>query len=144
MTDHTSMELATLDALRARLEQVERERDTARRDYEVMNKLREGAEQERDALADHLSKVPPIMSRLASTPAYRGGPRPPAVEDYLDWAFSKPDTSSLTRRDAKMKAEAIHALHNRYQQELGGNGSISGLVHDMLVELRQQAEGGES
>lgn len=60
---------------------------------------------ERDELAAREAAAKSLISRLIEAPAYRGGPRPAAVQEFIDWASGGID--HLARRDARMKSEAL-------------------------------------
>lgn len=143
------------------VEQLIRERDLARRDYEVINKLRKGAEMERDdalmqerfmkdaichmeaelnaalereqALAAHVDQAAFIIA-LGDTD----------VERRRAWMKSKP-ANTLTKRDLIKQAEALEGVEALIKadarNEMHGYALhlAAGIVSANAAELRQQA-----
>ena len=79
----------------------------ARRDYEVMNKIRESMEQERDALAAHVERLRNACQMAFQTPLdehYSKG-----VNVALHHAIESTGENNLARRDLIKQAEALKA-----------------------------------
>jgi hypothetical protein len=96
--------------------------------WESVQRLAEGRESlmdeiarlsgERDALAASLGVAKSLMSRLIDTPAYRGGPRPVIVQEFIDWAQG--GDIHLANRDARMKAEALDSMAENAPMKYSG------------------------
>lgn len=133
-----------VDGLEQRIKELTAERDelsarlkTSRRDYEVMNKLREGAEAERDAMSAHVERW---EEWLGSDPD----------DDTIDWidegwsiAKDAPETS-LAKLKAKWQAEVLqYLLDNEVSHDWEGNACVwrEDIVHHRDEYQRQLTEG---
>jgi len=99
-------------------------------------------EKENTALAAHVESAKGIMHRLIETERYMRGPRPPAVQEYLDWMSGQP-TISLARLKAQWQAEVLEQCAKGVAACKPGATprSISIAIKMEANELRRRAEG---
>lgn len=98
--------------------------------------------QQRSAdLAAHVEAAKGIMHRLIETECYMRGPRPPAVQEYLDWVYAEPATT-LARLKAEWQAEALERCAKGVAACKPGATprGISISIKMEAEELRRQAE----
>lgn len=131
-----------VDGLEQRIKELTHERDelseqlkTSRRDYEVMNKFREGAEAEREAMAAHIERCRDVFSGLSEYwNGCEGRAAKNAAQNAMDVACDMleelPDTS-LVRLKAEWQTEAL----------LDPTRTLARKWND--ARLQEEAEGGE-
>lgn len=109
---------------------------TSRRDYEVMNKFREGAEAERDALAAHVEQA------NLQVDAFRKVEGSPLYLAHLigKWRDDSPETS-LERLKAQWQAEAIARVICDLEAEFDPCHPIIERVEHIESEYLRQAGG---
>jgi len=104
----------------------------ARRDYEVMNKIRESMEQERDALAAHVERLKEAGEAAALE-------APSVTQAAIAWGevCEQSPAASLTQRDLIKQAEALEKIYSESQGCMIIN---RGSLLDESRVLRQRAQ----
>jgi len=114
---------------------------TSRRDYEVMNKFREGAEAERNALAAHVERFNELYRR--STEEDAGWmTNSHVVKEYAAICRDTPETS-LAKRGAENQAEALRLAHEKLSErkEWVAAHHLLQVASEINDKLRRQAGG---
>ena len=117
---------STVDGLRQRLEQVEAERD---------------------ALAAHVERYRSAYVKLTNTSVVNDDWErllPTALLDEFDRIDDDSPSTSLARRDARVKAEALEELANSLTLSFDRNIISKNGILEKAADYRQQAEGDES
>ncbi|MAR70752.1 hypothetical protein [Halomonas sp.] len=110
--------------------------------YQSARRKVQELEAERDALAAHVERMKRALHRISTYSSDCD------AADYLHAQdlINGPRYTSLARRDARVKAEALSHASDRYYEEHGGWERPGHEVIDFLDkcegEYRQQAEGG--
>jgi len=116
--------------------QLEQERDAYRTAEEHQIALRQKIEQERDALAAHVERLVVAANDAVDQP------RSCMMVAQWESAVKDAPASSLARRDARMKSEALHNAVCVLESEFDPCHPIIERVESLEAELRRQAEGG--